>query len=224
MITDPTEKKLKAILFRRFCPTELELGEFELELLDKPRQGEIASHIAYCPHCQKDLEQIRQATSLSLIEEQQTDQLPEGTPSLTQRAKVFIVNLLSPPSGALMPSSLQVAVRGQDDEMETQVIQVGTYMVALSLERDTTQLDTYNLIGDISVLEETEESANLADWQAFLWKDDVLLQTVSLQDASDFVFTGIRTSDRPYELIISGPTAEIHLQGLQIPGGIANQD
>jgi hypothetical protein len=224
MITDPTEKKLKAILFRRFCPTELELGEFELELLDKPRQDEIASHIANCPHCQKDLEQIRQATSLSLIEEQQTDQLPEGTPSLTQRAKVFVVNLLSPPPGALMPSSLQVAVRGQDDEMETQVIQAGTYMVALSLERDTMQLDTYNLIGDISVLEETGESANLADWQAFLWQDDVLLQTVSLQDASDFVFTGIRTSDRPYELIISGPAAEIHLQGLQIPGGIANQD
>lgn len=224
MTTDPTEKKLNELLFRRFCPTELELGEFELRLLDNQRQDEIASHLAYCPHCQKDLVQIKKATSISLIEEDQIDRSHESLPTLAQRVRVFVIDLLSPAPGALLPAAPQLAVRGQGDELDTQIIRAGSYMVALSLERDVTQLDKYNLIGDISAMEDSQEGDDFYIWQAHLWHDNLLLQTVSLQDASDFVFTGIPTSDKPYELIISSPTAEIHLQGLHIPGGITKQD
>jgi hypothetical protein len=218
MITDPTEKKLKAVLFRRFCPTELELGEFELDLLEKSRRDDIATHVEYCPHCRQDLIQISKAITLPLAQEGQGQRLDQ-LPVLAERAKIFVIDLLSPPPGVLTPAFPQGAVRGPDSEMETQVIQVGSYLVALSMERDPAQLDKYNLVGDISIMEEIDETSA---WQAYLWQDGDLFETVSLQDANDFVFMGVPSSDKPYELIISSPTVEIHLQQLHIPGGVAS--
>jgi hypothetical protein len=221
MITDPTEKKLKAILFRLLCPTALELGEFELGILEKPRQDEIASHVETCPHCQQDLVQIGRAMSMPLAGEEHRSQLSEQVSRLSQRLKIFVIDLLSPPPGAVLPSPPQLAVRGQSEEMETQVYQVDSYMIAVSIERDSTQLGKYNLVGDISAMEEMED---VDAWQAHLWQGGVQLQTVSLQDAGDFVFMGVPSSDQPYELIITSPTIEVHLQQLHIPGRTANQD
>jgi hypothetical protein len=221
MIADPTEKKLKAILFRYLCPTALELGESELGILEQPRQAEIAAHVEFCPHCQQDLVQIRRAMSLPLADEDQRNQISDQLSRLSQRVKIYVIDLLKPPSGTLLPAPLQVAVRGQGEEMETRVYQLDSYIVALSIERDRTQLGKYNLVGDISALEAMEATGA---WQAHLWQGGALRQTVSLQDAGDFVFMGVPASDQAYELIISGPTAEIHLQELQVPGGTANHD
>jgi len=39
------EEKLKSILFRSDCPSNMDLGEYELGILDPPRRDEIASHL-----------------------------------------------------------------------------------------------------------------------------------------------------------------------------------
>ncbi len=221
---DITKTKLKAILFRHFCPTEMELGEFRLGLLETQQQDEIASHIESCSHCQKAIIQIDEAVSLPLAPEEQADTQHNKTPSPAERIKIFVINLLAPPSDILMPSSLRLALRGQDDEMKTQLFQIGSFMVALSFERDVSQLDKYNLIGDVSVIEEMEREANFHFWKAYLWQEDVLMEVVPLNEGGDFLFAGIQSSNEPYELIISSPTAEIHLQHLQIPGEASKEN
>lgn len=220
---DITETKLKAILFRHFCPTEMELGEFRLGLLETQQQDEIASHIESCPHCQKALVQIGEAVNFPLAPDEQVDTQQNKTPSPAERIKIFVINILSPPPDTLIPSSHHLALRGQDDEMKTQLFQIGSFMIALSFERDVSQLNKYNLIGDVSVIKEMEREANFHLWKAYLWQEDVLVAVVPLNEGGDFFFAEIQSSNEPYELIISSSTAEIHLQHLHIQGG-ASED
>ncbi len=214
---EPTEKKLKAILFRFFCPTQMELGEFELELLEGPQHEEIASHVDSCPHCQKDLIQIRKTINLPFVQKAEPIIHPEQTSSLADQVKVFVVNLFSPSPDVLIGPSLQPALRGQDDEMKTQVVHIGSFIVSLSFERDLSQLGRYHLVGDVSADEGLDEPIGFYNWKAYLWQAGVLVQTVALDEEGDFTFEGISLEDKPYNLIIGDSAVEIHLQHLQFP-------
>jgi hypothetical protein len=215
---DPIEKELKAILFRHLCPTQMELGDYVLDLLDPGRRQEIAFHIAECVHCPGDLVQIREFLTL---QEPQPNELPE-TPSLVERARIFVVNLLSPPPEVLAPATLQPALRGEEGEMQTETYHFGPYLVALSLQKDPTQLDSFYLLGD--VLPVDEDDWDFRDWQAHLFRSDVPVATVALDREGHFSFDDLLIADVPYELILSGPDTEIYLQNLQPPYTEAKDD
>lgn len=208
---DPTERKLKEILFRHFCPTQMDLGEYDLGLLDAPRRDQVASHLQDCVHCQQDLVQIR-----TFLTQDGPARAPDSvTPSLRERVKVFVVNLLSPPPNVLVSSTFQPALRGQENEMHTQVYQVGPYLVALSFQKNATRLDHAYLLGDISPVD--EGGVEFQAWKAHLWQSDSPVATVPLDADGHFTFGSLPITDTPYELILSGPDGEIHLQNLHRP-------
>lgn len=215
---DPIEKKLKAALFRHLCPTQMELGEYELDLLEPRRRQEIASHIAVCVHCSGDLAQIREFLTL---DDPQPHRRPE-TPSLMERARIFVVNLLSPPSDVLVPATVQLALRGEEDEMKTVTYRVGPYLVALSFQKDPTQLDSHYLLGDVHPVDEDEP--DWQDWHAHLWRSDTPVASVALDRDGQFSFSDLLVTDVPYELILSGPETEIYLQNLRLPHADARDD
>ncbi len=205
------EDKLQAILFRSECPPNMELGEYELGILETPRRNEIASHLAACPHCQVDLHQIRQFMAISdvVVEAQaaQAEQVP-----LLERIKVVVVNLTSPSFGWQGAMSAQPVFRGAE-ENATRVVEADDYVISLTTVADKSTWPKQNMIGDILPLGDDEDFVN---WSANLWRSGELLASTQLEADSHFIFEDVQFEERAHELILSGPTVEIHLQNLHI--------
>lgn len=53
------QNRLKAKLHRVDCPETLQLGEYKLGLLNRKRVNIIEEHVADCPHCQRELDQLQ---------------------------------------------------------------------------------------------------------------------------------------------------------------------
>ncbi|MDX1417600.1 MAG: hypothetical protein R3293_25580 [Candidatus Promineifilaceae bacterium] len=212
---DLIETILKATLYRYDCPSNMELGEFELGLLETTERGdEIAAHAAKCPHCLADLSQIRQYMALPLVDNFLADSAQEKKTPLLEKAKVVIIDLLSPPRDFQMNKQLQPALRGSQGDMETHVFQVESYVIALSAVKDISAWQKQQIIGDISAIVDNDE--NFQRWSAYLWRDGKLLATTAINRDSHFVFDSVQFANRPHELILSGPKVEIHLQNLQM--------
>lgn len=193
----------------------MELGEFEMGLLADTKRGvEVAAHTTDCPHCLADLAQIRQYMALPLVDGSFAESITETKTPFFENVKVFLIDLLSPPRDFQVNLQLQPALRGSQGDMETQVFQVASYVIALSAVRNLSAWQKQQIIGDISPVVAGEE--NFQKWSAYLWRDGQLLATTPVSPDSHFVFDNIQFANRPHELILSGPKVEIHLQNLQM--------
>lgn len=209
------ETALRSTLYRLDCPTDMELGEYELGLLEATDRGaEIASHSASCPRCLADLAQIRQYMALPLIEDNFVNSGQEENTPFLERVKIVVIDLLSPPRDALINARLQPALRGDQGNMETHVFQVESYVIALSAVKNPASWQRQQIIGDISPLASNEEK--FQQWSAYLWRDGKLLATTPVASDSHFIFDDVQFANRPHELILSGPRVEIHLQNLHM--------
>lgn len=207
------EMKLNAILFRKDCPSKMELGEYALDLVDPPRWHEIAVHEAKCVHCQADLVQIRQFMDMPMAGELAVPATATQGNSIIERIKVVVYDLLAPPEfGSPMPS-WQPAFRGEED-IYTRVVHAEPYVIALSMMKDLSSWQKQKLIGDIS--RDTEAQENFVNWKAYLWQEGKLLATSHVDRDSHFYFDNIEFKAQPHELILSGPKVEILLQNLQM--------
>ncbi len=206
---------LKSILFRSDCPSKLDLGEYELGLLSSQRRNELASHLTACPQCQVDLVQMQQFMALPAIGIETTPSRAAVESPLLDRIKIIVVDLLSQPAGFLQsPVSMQPVMRGSEREMRTQVIQADAYIVALTAQSKNASQPQQQIIGDITPLDDDDDS--FQDWTANLWLSGELLASTEVSEDSHFMFDDIRLTGQPHDLILSGPTVELHLQNLQI--------
>ena len=210
---DFIEQRIKTTLYRLECPSDMELGEYEMGFLESTRRGlEIANHSQTCPHCIADLAQIQRYMALPLVDEQIVRAAQEKQIPLWEKMKVVIIDLLSPPKDFMLNPSLQPAMRGSQGDMDTQVFQVESYVIALSSVRKMSSWQRQQIIGDISPVQNDQE--NFRNWSAYLWREGRLLATTPVDRDSHFIFDDIQLADKPHELILSGPRVEIHLQNL----------
>ncbi len=103
------EKRLKAQLFRVDCPEAMELGEYHLGLLNRKRSKVIKQHIKECPHCARELDQLRAFLQEGMPQEKET---------LLNGVKVLIARLLgetqqSSTQGGLALSPAYISLRGE---------------------------------------------------------------------------------------------------------------
>ena len=148
---DWIENKLKSTLYRLDCPSELELGEYDMGLLDDSLRGdEIAVHMSLCPHCVADLAQIQQYMALPLVDDQLAKSTAEKQMSFLEKVRVIIIDLLSPSADLYLHSPFQPALRGVQEDMATRVFQVDSYVIALSAVKNRTSWQKQQIIGDIS--------------------------------------------------------------------------
>ncbi len=209
---DRTEKTLKAILYRLECPSKMDLGEYDLGLLDIFRRNEIAAHTATCPLCQADLVQMRLFMALPLADEVPLKNRKEEKTQLLERIKVIVVDLLAPPAGLEIPISLQPAMRGETQDMSTRVFHVDPYVIALSAMKEPSSWQKQHIIGDI--IPATDDEENFQHWTVYLWRAGKLLDTSAVDRDSHFFFEDVQFDNKPHDLILSGPKVEIHLQNL----------
>lgn len=209
------EQTLKSALFRLDCPSNLNLGEYVLGVLDSSQLSlQIEEHTTKCPHCIADMAQIQRYMDLPLVHGSLIPDVEEEEQSLLDKVRVIIVDLLAPPQGLFVNPAMQPALRGARGDLATQVFQVESYIIALSAIKNASSWNKQQIIGDISPV-----WGNIEDfhhWSAYLWRNGKLLATTPLDRDSHFIFNELSLENEPHELILSGPKVEIHLQNIKM--------
>lgn len=190
------EKRLAAQLYRVTCPTTTELGEFHLHLMAGSQADTIRQHLRSCPHCQAELTQLQ--TYL-------TDLTPDVEHSLSERIQIWIARLI--PAGTMGGGTPQpaLALRGQDNG--PLMYEAGDAQLTLEVQDDPEKTGFRTILGLLIGVETAEATAHL-------WQEAQKVAQVPVDEFGNFAFAGL--SPGAYELIVSGPDFEIHLQELAV--------
>ncbi|MGB7874749.1 MAG: hypothetical protein WBL25_10225, partial [Anaerolineales bacterium] len=95
------QKLLTSRLYRASCPSTDELGEFHLRMLPSDRMLVISQHLRECPHCTREIDQLKEYLS---------DLAPEG--NLLQKTKRLVAKLVSGQGTPSMVGEQSFALRG----------------------------------------------------------------------------------------------------------------
>lgn len=191
------EKRLAAQLYRVTCPTADELGEYHLHLITGSQAATIKQHLEDCPHCRAELAQLQTyLASLTLDVEH----------SLIERAQIWIARLI--PLGTMGGGSAMqpaLALRGQDDG--PLMYEAGDAQLTLEVQDDPQKVGARTILGLLIGVEPVETKAHL-------WQNTQKAAQTPVDEIGNFVFTGLAPGT--YELIVSGPDFEIHVQELVV--------
>lgn len=190
------EKRLAAQLYRVTCPTADQLGEYHLHMMTGSEAATIKQHLNDCPHCRAELAQLQ--TYL-------VDLTPDVEHSLSQRVRIWIARLI--PNGTMGGGTLQpaLALRGQDDG--PLMYEAGDAQLSLEVQDDPERVGAKTILGLLIGVETVETAAHL-------WQEAQKVARVPVDEFGNFVFAGLAPGT--YELIVSGPDFEIHLQELTV--------
>jgi hypothetical protein len=203
------EKRLAAQLYRVTCPTTTELGEYHLHLMAGSQTDTIRQHLRSCPHCQAELTQLQAYL---------TDLTPDVEHSLGERIQIWIARLI--PAGTMGGGTPQpaLALRGQDNG--PLMYEAGDAQLSLEVQDDPEKLGARVILGLLIGVETVETPAlsgdlrSQAEVMAHLWQAAQKVAQVPVDEYGNFVFTGLPPG--AYELIVSGPDFEIHVQKLTV--------
>lgn len=197
--------RLTAQLYRVICPSPVELGEYQLGVLSPAQAEVVAQHLAECPHCTREVAQLK-------------DYLVELTPALEpsplerikERARVLVARLVNGglKAGLLAQPALAPAyagVRGKREE--PYLYQADDVQIAVEVQDDAERPDRRVILGLIIGMEP-------AGLEAHLWQAEQRVAVVSVDELGNFVISDLAPGS--YELILSSPEVEIHIQELQI--------
>jgi hypothetical protein len=190
------EKRLAAQLYRVTCPTTTELGDYHLHLMTGSQEDAVRQHLYGCPHCQAELSQLQAYL---------TDLAPDVEHSLSERIQIWIARLI--PAGTMGGGALQpaLALRGQDTG--PLMYEAGDAQLTLEVQDDPQKTGARTILGLLIGVESVETMAHL-------WQDAQKVAQVPVDEFGNFVIAGLLPG--AYELIVSGPDFEIHLQELAV--------
>lgn len=203
------QDRLTGQLYRFTCPSPAELGEYHLGLLPSDQAADVTSHLAECPHCTREIAQLK-------------DYLSELRPDLEfsplERIKVLVARLVRArkengssketapaPSAALLGSSTYAGLRGEAEE--PYLYQADDIQIAVEIQDDIERQGCKVLLGLVT-------DTDPQKLEVHLWQADQRIATTPVDELGTFVIPNIAPGN--YELILSGPEVEIHIQGLEI--------
>ena len=192
-----TEDKLTAILYRFTCPDSAELGEYHFGVVSGERSHQIKQHLSRCPHCRRELAQLKSYL---------TEVAPDLDHSLADHVKIWIARLV--PEGGWSNGSAPMpafAVRG--GENGPLIYQAGDAQLTIDVQDDPEKPGHRSILGLVF-------GVDVADMQAHLWQEGEPATTMDVDELGNFIISGLAPGT--YELILSGPAVEIHVQTLSI--------
>jgi hypothetical protein len=199
------QDRLTAQLYRVTCPSPPELGEYHLGLLPRDRAAVVARHLAECPHCAREVAQLKDYL---------TELAPTLEPSLLEQVKERVKVLVAHPvngglaAGLLTQPTLAPAYAGiRGEGGEPFLYQAGDVQIATEVQDDAERPDRKVLLGLVIGMEPSGVKAHL-------WQADQRIAVVPVDELGNLVIPGLAPGS--YELILSGPEVEIHIQELQI--------
>ncbi len=199
------QDRLTAQLYRITCPSPLELGEYHLGLLPRDQAAAVARHLAECPHCAREVAQL-------------TDYLAELAPTMEpglleqvkERVKVLVAHLVNGglAAGLLTQPTLTPAYAGiRGGEGEPFLYQADDVQIATEVQDDAERPGRKVLLGLVIGMEPSGVKAHL-------WQAGQRVAVVPVDELGNFVIPSLAPGS--YELILSGPEVEIHIQDLEI--------
>ena len=189
------EKQLAGQLYRVTCPTTDELGEYHLHITSGSQTTAIKQHLEGCPHCRAELAQLQ--TYLA-------DLAPDVTYTLSERVKIWIARLIpdGTSGGGLQPA---LALRGQDEG--PLMYEAGDAQLTLEVQDDPDKIGARTILGLLIGVETVETAAHL-------WQEGQKVIQTPVDEFGNFVLAELAPGI--YELIVSGPDFEIHVQELSV--------
>lgn len=193
-------------MYRAECPSSTELGEHYLGVLPGERTEAIALHLAECPLCKHEVDQLR--TYLADLEPGL-----ETSPfeQVKEHAKILIARLVDGLEGGQVsekPGRI-LAFAGLRGEEGACVYEVGNIQIAIEVQDDTERPGRKAILGLVI-------GAEPAGMRAHLWQEERCIVTVPVDELGNFVIPGLVSGI--YELILGGPEVEVYIQELQVAG------
>lgn len=203
-MTNDIERKLRATLYRAFCPGSTELGEYHLGLLSTDRRRELRAHLAECPHCASELEQLR-----SFMESVSADIEPnlkarQAGASLLRR---LAARLLPPSIPGVGWSPALAGVRGEAGSMLS--FSAEGYHLVIDIQVDADRADRRSILGLLTGAEPA--SAALT---ARLYQANALAAQAQVDELGNFAIHLVSPGE--YSLLLSSPEVEISIEQLTI--------
>ncbi len=198
------QEALKQRLWRATCPSALALGEFRMGLCTPAEAAAMARHLAECPHCTAELAELDR-----FLAEPAPEPSPSALEVVKQRVQVWVASLISGAQRLSLPSAPALAsVRGANDEPLIYV--AGDLQLTLQAEPAGAASDPQSrlLIGMVLGLAHPELAT------VHLWRGDRPWGQQPVDDLGNFTIGGLVPGR--YELILSAPDVEVHVQELTI--------
>jgi hypothetical protein len=194
------EEKLTLALYRMNCPDSIELGEYYLGGGLDERAVFMAQHLAECPHCAREVAQLE-----SYLAELAPTLESSPLAQIKARVRVLVAHL----TGGGLESGPALAYSGlRGEEEEPYVYQADEVQVVVEVSEDADHPDRKTILGLVTGLDDPQRL------QVFLWRAERRLAKIPVDELGNFVIPNLVPDN--YELILSGPEVEIHIQDLQI--------
>jgi hypothetical protein len=197
------QQQLTGTLYRADCPSPLELGEYNLELLPEERMRAVHLHVQSCPQCSREMAQLD-----AFLAELAPDIEHSLVEQVAARVRVVIARLVSglEGSGGLGRPALAPAVAGlRGAETPVLVYEADGLQITLRSEPDPGAPGRLVLLGLVM-------GAEGEGWRAHLWRGEQRVGTVAVDEWGNLAFAGLEPGR--YQVVLEGPGVEIHLPEL----------
>lgn len=193
--------RLTAALYRVTCPSPLELGEYHLGVLPRERMAAVSRHLEGCPHCSREVAQLQ-----AYLGELAADL--EFSPR--ERIKVWVAELIRGEGGRDRPPALVLApaamgLRGE--ERGPRLYQAGEAQIAIEIQDDVQQPGRKTVLALVT-------GVATHSLVGHLWQAGQRVAEVPVDELGNLIIAGLVPAS--YDLILSGPGTEIHIQGLEV--------
>jgi hypothetical protein len=190
------QNRLTAKLYRHECPDSTELGESLLGLLSNKRGRAIKLHVSGCPHCARELAQLKEFIGT------EEANLRAG---ISEHVKVIIADLVSGIAGSEGRLTPAYGVRGEDQV--ALVYEADGIQVVIDIHDNSQYPSQKNLLGLITGITAQDYQINL------IFKGKSIASSL-VDTTGNFIIPEIPAGE--YQLIISGPEVEIQILKLKI--------
>lgn len=194
--------RLTTRLYRVTCPPTVELGEYHLGLLPSEQAASVAQHLAECPRCSHEVAQLE-----DYLDELAPALEPSPLVEMKERVKVFVARLVQGGQETQSPlTPAPVGVRGEAAGLY--IYQAGDVEITIEVQDDAEHPGHKVILGLITGLQDAQAL------EVHVWRGDERVTTEAVDDLGNFIVPNLPPTD--YELILSTPETEIHIQDLAV--------
>jgi hypothetical protein len=195
------QNRLTARIYRVACPSPATLGEYHLGILPPERAAAVAQHLEECGSCAREVAQLE-------------DYLIELIPTLEltpleragEKVKVLVARLVGGEPGDGMPGQPAYAgIRGEDEA--SYLYEAEDIQIVIGIQDDATQPDRKATFGLVVGVEP-------GDVKAYLWQAERCIAIIPVDELGNFIIPDLKPGS--YELIVTGPQIEVHVQELRV--------
>ncbi len=192
---------LSAQLYRLTCPPPITLGEYHLGVLLRDQMASIARHLVECPHCSREIAQLR---------DYMAKPIPTPEPTPLKSIKILVAQLVYGGGGGVWAGSSGLSpgyagLRGEEQGLY--LYQANDVQIAVEVQDDAGQQGHKALLGLVTGMDTHELSAHL-------WQIKQRVATTLVDDLGNFVIPNLAPGN--YKLILSGPEEEVHVREMEI--------